>query len=300
MDRLSEQQVRDLESQYLNDELESALYAAFMQPVLINARANNDLLPAEVWSEAKAYLSHLSSIKKKNYAVQNIRKELEIRYSIFDNGIERIARSESQKQRTASIVMMAIFFQLLCAHISSLEGNPYVDLIRAIFDNMKTDPFILSLYSQIDTIETQNEKQGDFVRQKDYILGESTAQLLQDQNIADRDKRIAILKQSYQKFQEQIPDKFTGGSQWFYVYKLMSELSYYEEHRYQEFYDDLVKAGVLERHLPNTTQFTRKYKDIKEYTMFPNWKHRIGGRNDILTMGIDLARIVFNIINGIK
>lgn len=169
MERLSEKEHTELEQLYLNDKVEGTLFANFYNSIIRNANEEDDLFPEEVWKEAKEQLRHIYSISNKELVFSNLRKRLEQRYAIFDNGYSQEKRTKSQRQRTASIVMIAMFFQLLCTNIDSLEDNPYKSLILALFDDMKSDPYILQLYNEIAEEETKNDNRGNFVVQKDYL-----------------------------------------------------------------------------------------------------------------------------------
>jgi len=299
MERESEERRAELEERYLNDDTEGTLFAAFYRPVMENANEYDDLFPEEIWLEAKMQLAHIRSVKRQELVLSNLRKRLEQRYSVFEDGTRKETRSPEQRKRTASIVMMAMFFQLLCRNTESLEENPYYNLILALFEDMKSDPYILRLYEAIDAEETKNEKAGAFVVQKDYLNDEKVEKILSNPLVSDDEKRITILREGYKQIKEKMKDSFTGGTQWWYVYKMMTEQKIYEDHRYKRFKDDLIAADVKKEHLPDTNLFTGKYDDIKKGTEYPNWKVAPGGREDILEMGKQFARIVFQIMHPI-
>ena len=86
---------------------------------------------------------------------------------------------------------------------------------------------------------------------------------------------------------------FKGGSQWFYVYKLMVEKGIYINRQYQQFKKDLETADIPK--LPKTSTFTRKYKQLPEGSTYP-WRTKNNGRSDILDEGNKIAEIAKDIL----
>lgn len=118
----------------------------------------------------------------------------------------------------------------------------------------------------------------------------------QDFNLrVNRELRVKKLKELNNALIKAMDDNFTGCSQWFYVYKLMAERAIYLNRKYQQFKSDLEEAGVPEKRLPDTSTFTRKYKQIRSGSTYP-WKPKENGRSDILEEGNMIAGIAKQVL----
>lgn len=157
-------------------------------------------------------------------------------------------------------------------------------------------------YGQLeDTVEAIRQLQADsedgsmenipqVIRER--ILNESSKDLQNDR------LRIHKLRNAYTACKNDLGKRFKGGSQWFYIYKLMVENRTYEDKTYKLFLSDLASAGVPEKEMPNTDTFARKYSQMKEGIFFPNWKVKAGGRQATLDEGLQIARIAFGVLYG--
>ena len=117
-------------------------------------------------------------------------------------------------------------------------------------------------------------------------------------NLQNDRLRIRKLRNTYAACKNDMGRRFKGGSQWFYIYKLMVENRTYEDKTYKLFLSDLASAGVPEKEMPNTDTFARKYSQMKEDIFFPNWKVKAGGRQATLDEGLQIARIAFGVLYG--
>ena len=98
------------------------------------------------------------------------------------------------------------------------------------------------------------------------------------------EKRPALLRKVYEALKKEMGNAFEGKSQWFYVYKLMVEKGIYTNRQYCLFKGDLITAKIPTEELPDTSTFTRKYKQLPEGSKHP-WHTKKGGRSDILDDG---------------
>ena len=115
----------------------------------------------------------------------------------------------------------------------------------------------------------------------------------------DDDKfRRSCLRKIYAALKEQLKEQFKGGSQWFYVYRVMADLKIYADNSYKPFASDLETIGVTKKHMPNTNTFSRKQNQLKQGTRYPNWQVKTGGKQTVLDEGKRIAQIAFNIINA--
>ena len=104
------------------------------------------------------------------------------------------------------------------------------------------------------------------------------------------EKRPALLRKVYEALKKEMGDVFEGKSQWFYVYKLMVEKGIYTNRQYCLFKGDLITAKIPTEELPDTSTFTRKYKQLPEGSKHP-WHTKNGGRSDILDEGNRIGNI---------
>ena len=108
--------------------------------------------------------------------------------------------------------------------------------------------------------------------------------------------RIAKLKEVYKALADNLGKKFKGGSQWFYVYKLMADNKTYEDRSYKKFINDLQNIGMPQEVLPNPDTFTRKYNQLAKDCRYPYWRVKSGGKQATLDEGMEIARIAFDIL----
>lgn len=149
----------------------------------------------------------------------------------------------------------------------------------------------------------------DFARTEEYLVEEHETEAVTSNNIGqistantegnslDFPKvRIAKLKEVYKALVHNLGNKFKGGSQWFYVYKLMADNRTYEDRSYKKFINDLQHIGMPQENLPNPDTFTRKYNQLAKDCRYPYWRVKSGGKQATLDEGIEIARIAFDIL----
>ena len=112
----------------------------------------------------------------------------------------------------------------------------------------------------------------------------------------DTKVRVVKLKMIYKTLRNDLGKNFKGGSQWFYVYKLMADCKIYEDRSYQLFMNDLHSAGVTKDVMPNPVTFTRKYNQLQRESRYPYWRVKSGGKQATLDEGMCIARIAYDIL----
>ena len=162
--------------------------------------------------------------------------------------------------------------------LEQCEGMTYLDFAR-------TDEYP----EQVVITQPEEEVKEDepaIVRERDE----------DEPDFKDTKVRVAKLKEIYKTLRKDLDGKFKGGSQWFYVYKLMADCKIYEDRSYQLFMNDLHSAGVSKDDMPNPVTFTRKYNQLQRDSRYPYWRVKSGGKQATLDEGIGIARIAYNIL----
>lgn len=90
-------------------------------------------------------------------------------------------------------------------------------------------------------------------------------------------------------------DEFNEGSDWFYIYRMMADMTTYTHPDYQTFIDDLDAVGIDTKGI-HKSAFTEMNGRIKKDTFFPNWKVKDGKQQGVMDKGIEYARVAFHII----
>lgn len=90
-------------------------------------------------------------------------------------------------------------------------------------------------------------------------------------------------------------DEFNEGSDWFYIYRMMADMTTYTHPDYQTFINDLDAAGI-DTSAIHKSAFTEMNDRIKDKTTYPNWKVKEGKQQGVMDKGIEYARIAFHII----
>ena len=256
----------------------------------------DDLSPEEVWCEALLIVDEIKKSTNKKWKITTIYSQLKRKYDSFDNGIKR---NEEQREHTATIVLFDVVLMLTIAKkvdACSAEEHPYFDYIASILN------FIghTTLFAAMLAVTHQNEVDiedmlGKELSPCDYLESNHTMKKIVSQEhttFSNDDKRRACLEEIYKKVKQ--VNEFTGGSQWFYIYKMMAENGIYKERSYTLFINDLKSIGVNNSPAPIT--LSRKYKQLKDGTIFPHWKVKTGGKQPTLDLGIKLAKIAFQIL----
>ena len=214
----------------------------------------DDLSPEEVWCEALLIVDEIKKSTNKKWKITTIYSQLKRKYDSFDNGIKR---NEEQREHTATIVLFDVVLMLTIAKkvdACSAEEHPYFDYIASILN------FIghTTLFAAMLAVTHQNEVDiedmlGKELSPCDYLESNHTMKKIVSQEhttFSNDDKRRACLEEIYKKVKQ--VNEFTGGSQWFYIYKMMAENGIYKERSYTLFINDLKSIGVNNSPAPIT------------------------------------------------
>lgn len=292
--RLTEEQKLKLRQEY--DSIQA--YTVCYNAIDAVSEHYDDLSPEEVWCEALLIVDEIKKTTNRKWKITTIFSQLKRKYDSFDNGIKR---SEEQREHTATMVLFDVVMMLTIAQkveASSAEEHPYFDYIVSILN------FIghTTLFEAMLAVTHQNEIDieeivGEELTPCDYL--ESTnipkpTSSEQPKSLTEDKQRRKCLEQIYKKLKQE--KDFAGGSQWFYIYKMMAENHLYEDHSYSLFINDLEFIGVLAKHMPKTSTFARKYEQLKPNITYPNWKVKSGGKQPTLDKGKRFAKIAFEIM----
>lgn len=164
--------------------------------------------------------------------------------------------------------------------LAQCEGMNYLDFAR-------TDEYLeqikLKEEQTVEKPETENVP----------VISEENKEI---PDYRDTKVRVSKLKEIYKTLQKDLGKVFKGGSQWFYVYKLMADCKIYEDRSYQLFLNDLNNAGVAKTDMPNPVTFTRKYNQLQRDSRYPYWRVKSGGKQATLDEGLSIARIAYDIL----
>lgn len=174
--------------------------------------------------------------------------------------------------------------QLRNRAVDELEDISPMDFHRVI-----EIPYVGTFKTKVKTKNTVVEN-----KERESVLG-NTQNSSEEQklNVRNESERVVLLKRVYETLIEKMGENFTGNSQWFYVYKLMAENGIYPNRQYQQFKKDIETADIP--NLPDTSTFTRKYKQLRPGSTYP-WPIKENGRGDILDDGNRIAGIAKDIL----
>lgn len=256
-----------------------------------------DLSPEEVWDEALALVNEIKKAPNRTWKVQTIFNQLKRKYESFD-GVSR--RTDQQRTRTATMVLFDVLIMLSLAQkvdAEHLKEHPYYDhmitILNFIGDTTLFEAMLAVAHQDEDSIE---QMVGEELQPHDYLgtSHQKSKKQSTDTSLEDTDIRIKKLKLIYTTIKQE--KEFKGGSQWFYIYKVMAENGIYEEHSYTLFINDLKAIGLTNNSLPQYNIFSRKYKQLKDGTKYPLWKIKAGGKQPTLDTGTKFAKIAFQIL----
>jgi len=257
-----------------------------------------DLSPEEIWSEALEVVEEISNASFREWKVETVYHQLKRKYSSFrteDGSIEN--RTPEQQEKTALMVLFDVVLMLTLAQKTdneSVENHPYFSFIRTILSYVGHTVLFESMLAVMKEDEEKVEAMtGKELEETDYMEGTpEMAQTGEQKDLSDNGVRIPKLKKLKTALYKQEGLNFKGGSQWFYVYKLMAENHTYEDRSYALFESDLKAI----RETVNTDTFSRKYDQIKNGTTYPNWKAAPGKKQSTLTNGIEIAKMAFSVL----
>lgn len=291
--RLSEDKKSELREQY--DAVQE--YTICYNAIEAVGDQFEDLSPEEIWYEALTLVNEIKKAPNRKWKVQTIFNQLKRKYDSFDGGCKR---TDQQRTRTATMVLFDVLIMLSLAKkvdAEYLNEHPYYDhmitILNFIGETTLFEAMLAVAHQDEDKIE---QMVGEDLQPHDYLETRPKQPHNQyiDKPFENTDTRIKKLKLIYAALNKL--EEFQGGSQWFYIYKMMAENGIYNEHSYTPFIKDLKTIGVNDKSLPPPIIFSRKYKQIKEDTLFPHWKVKTGGKQPTLDLGIKLAKIAFEIL----
>jgi len=177
------------------------------------------------------------------------------------------------------------------------EEHPYYQYISTILGHIgETVLFAAMLAVMKHDEEMIEQMMGKELEQMDYMDGVpepvSEPKDIKTKLMDDKVRRAKLLKVK-NELERQLGDKFKGGSQWFYVYKLLAEMHVYADRSYVLFEADMNEIKVQ----VNTNTYTRKYAQLKENTTYPYWKPATGCKTATVEEGKRIAGIAYDIMN---
>ena len=204
---------------------------------------------------------------------------------------------------TATLVLFDVVCMLSIAERvkpEEAEQHPYFEYMRTILGYFCESVLFQAMLAVLKHDEEEVENiVGHDLQEVDYMDGVPAAKLVTKETNWDDDKfRRSCLRKTYAALKEQLKEQFKGGSQWFYVYRVMADLTIYADSSYKPFASDLEAIRVTKEHMPNTNTFSRKQNQLKQDTRYPNWQVKTGGKQTVLDEGKRIAQIAFNIINA--
>lgn len=257
-----------------------------------------DLSPEEVWNEALILLNEIKTSSHSEWKITTIFTQLKRKYDSFDNGPKR---TETERVHTATMVLFVVFMMLALAQKvdnTDIEEHPYFKHMITIANFIGQS----TLFEAMLSVTHQNEIDieeivGEELSPCDYLESNNSPKPTskeEPKSLNDDEERRACLQKIYKKLK--LEKDFEGGSQWFYIYKLMAENHIYEDHSYTSFMNDLEHISVQSKHMPNTSTFARKYEQLKPDIIYPHWKVKSGGKQPTLDKGKKFAKIAFDIL----
>ena len=258
----------------------------------------------EIWNEALAVVEEIRKSAHREWKVDKVFNQLKRKYSVFvDESNVRVERSEKQQEMTATLVLFDVVCMLSLAERvkpEEAEQHPYFEYMRTILGYFCESVLFQAMLAVLKHYEEEVENiVGHDLQEVDYMDGVPAAKPVTKETNWDDDKfRRSCLRKIYAALKEQLKEQFKGGSQWFYVYRVMADLTIYADSSYKPFASDLEAIGVTKKHMPNTNTFSRKQNQLKQGTRYPNWQVKTGGKQTVLDEGKRIAQIAFNIINA--
>lgn len=296
---LSEDKKLELRQQYESRQEYMVAYNA----INVTSERYEDLSPEEIWNEAIAVVEEIRKSAHREWKVDKVFNQLKRKYSVFvDESNVRVERSEKQQEMTATLVLFDVVCMLSLAERvkpEEAEQHPYFEYMRTILGYFCESVLFQAMLAVLKHDEEEVENiVGHDLQEVDYMDGIPAAKPVTKETNWDDDKfRRSCLHKIYAALKEQLKEQFKGGSQWFYVYRVMADLTIYADSSYKPFASDLEAIGVTKKHMPNTNTFSRKQNQLKQGTRYPNWQVKTGGKQTVLDDGKRIAQIAFNIIN---
>lgn len=296
---LSEDKKLELRQQYESRQEYMVAYNA----INVTSERYEDLSPEEIWNEALAVVEEIRKSAHREWKVDKVFNQLKRKYSVFvDESDTRVQRSEKQQEMTATLVLFDVVCMLSLAERvkpEEAEQHPYFEYMRTILGYFCESVLFQAMLAVLKHDEEEVENiVGHDLQEVDYMDGVPAAKPVTKETNWDDDKfRRSCLRKIYAALKEQLKEQFKGGSQWFYVYRVMADLTIYADSSYKPFASDLEAIKVTKEHMPNTNTFSRKQNQLKQGTRYPNWQVKTGGKQTVLDEGKRIAQIAFNIIN---
>ncbi len=297
---LSEDKKLELRQQYESRQEYMVAYNA----INVTSERYEDLSPEEIWNEALAVVEEIRKSAHREWKVDKVFNQLKRKYSVFvDESNVRVERSEKQQEMTATLVLFDVVCMLSLAERvkpEEAEQHPYFEYMRTILGYFCESVLFQAMLAVLKHDEEEVENiVGHDLQEVDYMDGVPAAKPVTKETNWDDDKfRRSCLRKIYAALKEQLKEQFKGGSQWFYVYRVMADLTIYADSSYKPFASDLEAIRVTKEHMPNTNTFSRKQNQLKQGTRYPNWQVKTGGKQTVLEEGKRIAQIAFNIINA--
>ena len=297
---LSEDKKLELRQQYESRQEYMVAYNA----INVTSERYDDLSPEEIWNEAIAVVEEIRKSAHREWKVDKVFSQLKRKYSVFvDESDVRVERSEKQQEMTATLVLFDVVCMLSLAERvkpEEAEQHPYFEYMRTILSYFCESVLFQAMLAVLKHDEEEVENiVGHDLQEVDYMDGVPAAKPVTKETNWDDDKfRRSCLRKIYAALKEQLKEQFKGGSQWFYVYRVMADLKIYADNSYKPFASDLEAIKVTKEHMPNTNTFSRKQNQLKQGTRYPNWQVKTGGKQTVLDEGKRIAQIAFNIINA--
>ena len=297
---LSEDKKLELRQQYESRQEYMVAYNA----INVTSERYEDLSPEEIWNEALAVVEEIRKSAHREWKVDKVFNQLKRKYSVFvDESDVCVKRSEKQQEMTSTLVLFDVVCMLSLAERvkpEEAEQHPYFEYMRTILSYFCESVLFQAMLAVLKHDEEEVENiVGHDLQEVDYMDGIPAAKPVAKETNWDDDKfRRSCLRKIYAALKEQLKEQFKGGSQWFYVYRVMADLTIYSDNSYKPFASDLETIGVTKKHMPNTNTFSRKQNQLKQGTRYPNWQVKTGGKQTVLDEGKRIAQIAFSIINA--
>ena len=300
--RLPESQRRALREQFEARQEYMVAYNA----INVVSEHYDDLSPEEIWNEALAIVDEISKSNHRQWKVDKVYSQLKRKYStIVDEHGDKSNRTDKQQSISATLVLFDVVCMLSLAkrlEPQQAQQHPYYEYMRTLLGYFCHSVLFQAMLAVLMNDEEEVENLvGKELQEVDYMDAQPTPQQQPNNNPPDwndHDLRIGKLRKIYTALQHQLGDQFHGRSQWFYVYRVMADLTAYQERSYTLFISDLREIGVNDENMPNTNTFSRKQDQLKTHSRYPNWQVKPGRKQTVLDEGIRIARIAFDILNA--
>lgn len=300
--RLPESQRRALREQFETRQEYMVAYNA----INVVSEHYDDLSPEEIWNEALLIVDEISKSNHRQWKVDKVYSQLKRKFSIIsDESGNTSNRTDKQQSISATLVLFDVVCMLSLAkrlEPQQAQQHPYYEYMRTILGYFCHSVLFQAMLAVLMNDEEEVESLvGNELQEVDYMDAQPAPQQQPKNNPPDwndHDLRISKLRKIYAALQRQLGEHFQGRSQWFYVYRVMADLTTYQEHSYTLFVSDLREIGVKNEHMPNTNTFSRKQDQLKPHSRYPNWQVKPGRKQTVLDEGIRIARIAFDILNA--